>query len=414
MSMKSNEEEIRASLKRSLNDLRSNDTQIVDMNLQFDKLEYNMFNEDYTPFATFNMTEMILSFQAFETIVYDENAVKIKMRDNRYSHLVKLQVGKLIIKEAEDRNILIESEGALEGGITILSEKSHMYKGDPFNVDLKAEKAIGNFVPETVQKIMTFFKRFGYEGSEEGRVNKLNKNEERKQENELNDEENTESENTKNIDVLASKQVLKVTIDISEINLGLLHPTNFKPFVFIKGINYLYTHQLMQGYHLMNITFDDMPFYCNSPFYGQFDLIRFHDKELNELMKEENEFVTPFKFRCEINDIKILKPGETIKNKVYVEFNNLKLNYAHETIMRVKDYFFDQFLNALTEPYRSAEDIRKIWDTRRSVQSENMNVDLSETELDQEELYTQVEIFINKPKIYLKDTPSSNNHFIFE
>jgi hypothetical protein len=43
-----------------------------------------------------------------------------------------------------------------------------------------------------------------------------------------------------------------------------------------------------------------------------------------------------------------LRPEQKISNSIKLNLEHLLLYYQHQNVMRIKDYFFDQFLDALT------------------------------------------------------------------
>ena len=118
-----------------------------------------------------------------------------------------------------------------------------------------------------------------------------------------------------------------------------------------------------------------------------------------------------------------------IPNKIILKIDELRLFYQQENVFRIKDYFFDQFLDALT-----GESVEEVGNDKWFLKRDSEIKSLGFTDKDFKELgynrksglidrYNEdpelhqnsfVEIHLNNPKIYLNDRPHFEEAIIFE
>ena len=118
-----------------------------------------------------------------------------------------------------------------------------------------------------------------------------------------------------------------------------------------------------------------------------------------------------------------------VPNKIILKIDKLTLFYQQENVFRIRDYFFDQFLDAITgESVEEAGNDK--WFLKRDSELQSLdftNKDYNELGYNRKsgfinkhdedpELHQNsvVEILLNKPKIYLNDRPHFEEAIVFE
>lgn len=149
---------------------------------------------------------------------------------------------------------------------------------------------------------------------------------------------------------------------------------------------------------------------AESPIFGVFDVVKFKKRKRNAEEEHRDINRLPFVLNCEFLKEEHLKPDQKIVNKVFIQLNGLLLSYQHENVMRIRTYFFDQFLDAITGEKVEKEVQNKWYSTCRG----DDYIDYSECDLGQDDKYTLIEILINQPKILLKDRPHLKESFVFK
>jgi hypothetical protein len=164
-----------------------------------------------------------------------------------------------------------------------------------------------------------------------------------------------------------------------------------------------------------------MPISAESPIFGLFDIVNMKQQNRQTFDANQNDkFEHLFHLHCEFYNEGVMIEGKKVPNKIIIKLDEINLYYQQENVFRIKDYFFNQFLDALTGD-ATPEEVGEKWYLKRD--SEVKSTDFKEIDLaelgytrksgliqhdeKEDELHqgTIVEIFLNRPKIYLKDRP---------
>ena len=106
----SNSNEIRITQQMRTSMLNNPEVKVFEMNLFFEKLEYNMINDnDFSKFLSFAISEMNLNFETTTKadIVYQNE--RIRSFDRKYSHMIGTEIQKIKVHDCANSIILIES-----------------------------------------------------------------------------------------------------------------------------------------------------------------------------------------------------------------------------------------------------------------------------------------------------------------
>lgn len=139
------------------------EAKIVEINLHFENLEYNMINDNFSKFLNFKVSEMSLTAET--TTKGDVSSVNGKFRsyDNKYSHVIVVGIQKIRVNDVANDLVLVESFNQVNIAVNVLNKSSKRYKGDNLVLDFEFDQVKVNFLPVSVKKMITFFKRVDYE-----------------------------------------------------------------------------------------------------------------------------------------------------------------------------------------------------------------------------------------------------------
>jgi hypothetical protein len=161
----------------------------------------------------------------------------------------------------------------------------------------------------------------------------------------------------------------------------------------------------------MNVLID-----CNSPVFEEFNVVRL-DRDIpmiNGGFKEK----FPFRIDIKIYNEEHMKPDQKISVTTKLDIDGLVLFYQQENVMRIKDYFFDKFLNAITgggeDPNKSASmsQTQKWFVTNKGLVNQKTN--FKQFVLEQNEKYSYVLINMIRPKIIIKDRPKFRDGLVLD
>ena len=101
--------EIRITQQMRTSMLNNPEVKVFQMNLEFEKLEYNMINDDFSKFLSFAISEMNLNFETTTKadIVYQNE--RIRSFDRKYSYIIEADIQKIKVHDLANSIFLIES-----------------------------------------------------------------------------------------------------------------------------------------------------------------------------------------------------------------------------------------------------------------------------------------------------------------
>ena len=147
-----------------------------------------------------------------------------------------------------------------------------------------------------------------------------------------------------------------------------------------------------------------MPIKIETPLFGCFDVLHMN------LDRVSNKDYIPFDLTWESYKEDMLCLDSKINNKIMLNLDEIILHYQYENVMRFKDYFFDQFINAITGDTILKEPTIK-WFSMKNEDIKKINY--IEVDLEQSDKFNLIEINIRNPMILLRDRPHSAANFAF-
>lgn len=280
----------------SLNKLKSEipEIKVFDINLDFENVEYNMIDEDFSKFLTFNISGMSLTSETTTRGDIAQNNDRIRSYDNKYSHCVAVGIKKFKINDMINEVVILESFNQVNATVNILNKNSKIYEGDNIVINFEFDFLSVNFLPKSIKWMISFFKRMDYEHDQMIKNSGFRRSstiEERKEESKYDNElkpinknyklQSTDSktDRSSNVDaddymnVLGSKSILKVNLNIKQAKLVMLNPIKMTPFIFMDMTSLLPKYELFQGFHSLKITGESLKTKAESPIFGIFDVI---------------------------------------------------------------------------------------------------------------------------------------------
>ena len=418
-----------ASIKHLKNEIP--ELKIFDINLDFENVEYNMIDDDFAKFLSFNISEMSLTSETTTRGDIAQNNEKVRSYDNKYSHCVAIGIKKFKINDRINDIVILESFNQVNATVNILNKNSKIYEGDNIVINFEFDLVNVNFVPKPIKWMITFFKRMDYEGEQLMKSPAFGKGavlEERKEESKYENDlkpldpnfklQSTESKTDRSsnfdaddyMNVLGSKSILKVNLNIQQAKLILINPIKMTPFVYMDLTTVLPKYELFQGFHSLKIAGERLKVRAESPIFGTFDVIDVNCEEISQPLNQEDA-EPPVRLNCKFYKDEHLRPEQKISNNILIEIDELLLFYQHENVMRIKTYFMDQFLDSLTGEKKPV-DIRD--STFGNASNSFRNINYENCDLLQPDRYGHVEFILNHPQILLKDRPHFNEAFVFD
>ena len=186
--------EIRITQQMRTSMLNNPEVKVFQMNLEFEKLEYNMINDDFSKFLSFTISEMNLNFETTTKadIVYQNE--RIRSFDRKYSYIIEADIQKIKVHDLANSIFLIESINPVNLSIWILNKNSTHFKGDTFWISVFIDIVHLNFLLDSVKKMIMFFRHVDFQEP------KANANKQKRKSNEKLNEEVKEDINSKEFD----------------------------------------------------------------------------------------------------------------------------------------------------------------------------------------------------------------------
>lgn len=322
---------------------------LISINLTFEKLEYTMINDNYSKFLRLKLNEMNLSSNSLCKVDVDQDG-NIIAYDKKYSTIIDIDIKKIKITDIENKLVIAESFQTVYASIKILDKSSKFYQGDSLTIEFNFERVAVNFLPESIKKMVAFLKDTEYKEYDSLKSN-MSKNYSRSYEESKEDRNSDRFSKTfkkddiakDNFDIIGSKSIMKLLLSFKTTNFVWVNPNNKNPLVVINAENLQPIYEQRQGVHQLDITCTNMPVTCVSPIFGTFDLITMNVED-----PQNYQTKAPFDLHCEFYKEGVEIDGKKVPNKIILSLDEISLFYQQENVFRIKDYFFEQFLDAIT------------------------------------------------------------------
>ena len=232
------------------------DAIMLSVNLNFENLEYNMINNDFSKFLNLKLSGMQLSSTTVSKANINTETEQVVSHDKKYSTLLDIDLNKIKITDIGNNMVLSESSKNVKASIKILDKTSKFYQGDSLVITFDFDKIAINFLPESIKKMVTFLKNTGYkETDNRKRLIKMNTNlSEEVKSNSFRETLTTNIDKKDDFDLIGSKSVMKLFLFFKTTDFTWINPITKKPFVHINAENLRPTYELWQGLHKLDIT----------------------------------------------------------------------------------------------------------------------------------------------------------------
>ena len=203
-----------------------------------------------------------------------------------------------------------------------------------------------------------------------------------------------------------------IRVALSEVEGDFLHHLYATPFLKAKIgetiINYdmFFDHDELNGslggIHLYDLT--NYPYTMNPKEFNDSKEIKMFEVLGLKDSNEKNTLTLDWKFYSEMCPLKKPKVKHTVK--LYV--GSIKYHYQQDLLLRVKDYFFDRFLDSITSTSPYIQEVKS--DIEEKLIKFNTKKEVEEFDLKQEDAIIDLYCDINNPCLILR----ARNHYTEE
>ena len=151
------------------------DAILLSVKLNFENLEYNMINDDFSKFLNLKLSGMQFYSNTVTKANINSETEQVVSFNKKYSTLLEIDLNKIKISDISNKMVLSESFNTVKASIKILDKTSKSYQGDSLVITFKFDKIAINFLPESIKKMVKFLKNTDYKENDNNKQGLLKK-----------------------------------------------------------------------------------------------------------------------------------------------------------------------------------------------------------------------------------------------